>query len=355
MRLSSHTNIPKPLASIQSANAQKRTSAAEESLRNVKARFQIAEDAENTVRQSPQVARTPIARQLFAKPESAGKENVDSSFHANVFEKRPAQSPAPAWNPIQSSQDTVMSSEASQVFSPPQSFSTQPTQPAQSFRHSIHDKEEERETGDSFVSANEGFASKNASRDASQTKHADVSAMSVDDDEYKADHSRDEADGTMIHHDISDGEDHDMEDEDMADFPEPPHVVSEQYSTSAETHDALDTANNRTLAPEPKTTYAPDHSTTPSGPPPASPEAEVNDTLIHHDVDDEMDVDDDVRSPSDNSSPVKPLVRKSSLTFAPEAGSQRMRNVINKGLTEKMILDGAGQAFEGGWNKVKLS
>ncbi|CAN9082523.1 unnamed protein product [Alternaria alternata] len=305
-----------PLASIQSANAQKRTSAAEESLRNVKARFQIAEDAENTVRQSPQVARTPIARQLFAKPESAGKENVDSSFHANVFEKRPAQSPAPAWNPIQSSQDTVMSSEASQVFSPPQSFSTQPTQPAQSFRHSIHDKEEERETGDSFVSANEGFASKNASRDASQTKHADVSAMSVDDDEYKADHSRDEADGTMIHHDISDGEDHDMEDEDMADFPEPPHMVSEQYSTSAETHDALDTANNRTLAPEPKTTYAPDHSTTPSGPPPTSPEAEVNDTLIHHDVDDEMDVDDDVRSPLDNSSPVKPLVRKSSLTFA---------------------------------------
>ncbi len=47
-------------------------------------------------------------------------------------------------------------------------------------------------------------------------------------------------------------------------------------------------------------------------------------------------------------------VRKSSLTFAPEAGSQRMRNVINKGLTEEMILDGAGQAFEGGWNKVKL-
>ena len=47
-------------------------------------------------------------------------------------------------------------------------------------------------------------------------------------------------------------------------------------------------------------------------------------------------------------------IRKSSLTFAPEAGSQRMRNVINKGLTEEMILDGAGQAFEGGWNKVKL-
>lgn len=47
-------------------------------------------------------------------------------------------------------------------------------------------------------------------------------------------------------------------------------------------------------------------------------------------------------------------VRKSSLTFAPEAGSQRMRNVINKGLTEEDILNGAGQAFEGGWSKVKL-
>lgn len=47
-------------------------------------------------------------------------------------------------------------------------------------------------------------------------------------------------------------------------------------------------------------------------------------------------------------------IRKSSLTFAPEAGSQRMRNVINKGLTEEDIITGAGQAFEGGWTKVKL-
>ncbi|MCC8067828.1 MAG: TIGR03960 family B12-binding radical SAM protein [Clostridiales bacterium] len=47
-------------------------------------------------------------------------------------------------------------------------------------------------------------------------------------------------------------------------------------------------------------------------------------------------------------------VRKSSLTFAPEAGSQRMRDVINKGLTEDDILQGAEEAFHGGWNKVKL-
>lgn len=47
-------------------------------------------------------------------------------------------------------------------------------------------------------------------------------------------------------------------------------------------------------------------------------------------------------------------VKKSSLTFAPEAGSQRLRNVINKGLTEEVILEGSRLAFEGGWTRVKL-
>lgn len=47
-------------------------------------------------------------------------------------------------------------------------------------------------------------------------------------------------------------------------------------------------------------------------------------------------------------------VKKVSLTFAAEAGSQRLRNVINKGLSEEVILDGASKAFIGGWNKVKL-
>ncbi len=47
-------------------------------------------------------------------------------------------------------------------------------------------------------------------------------------------------------------------------------------------------------------------------------------------------------------------VKKSSLTFAPEAGSQRLRNVINKGLTEDVILRGAAMAFQGGWTRVKL-
>ena len=47
-------------------------------------------------------------------------------------------------------------------------------------------------------------------------------------------------------------------------------------------------------------------------------------------------------------------VKMSSLTFAPEAGTQRMRNVINKGLTEEEILHGCREAFAGGWNKVKF-
>lgn len=47
-------------------------------------------------------------------------------------------------------------------------------------------------------------------------------------------------------------------------------------------------------------------------------------------------------------------IKKSSLTFAPEAGSQRLRNVINKGLTEEAILNGSRLAFEGGWTRVKL-
>ena len=47
-------------------------------------------------------------------------------------------------------------------------------------------------------------------------------------------------------------------------------------------------------------------------------------------------------------------IKKTSLTFAPEAGTQKQRNVINKGLTEEDIVNGARQAFLGGWNKVKL-
>ena len=47
-------------------------------------------------------------------------------------------------------------------------------------------------------------------------------------------------------------------------------------------------------------------------------------------------------------------VRKSGLTFAPEAGTQRLRDVINKNLTEDEILNTCAQAFSGGWSNVKL-
>ncbi len=47
-------------------------------------------------------------------------------------------------------------------------------------------------------------------------------------------------------------------------------------------------------------------------------------------------------------------VRKSGLTFAPEAGTQRLRDVINKNLTEEEILTTCTNAFSGGWNNVKL-
>lgn len=47
-------------------------------------------------------------------------------------------------------------------------------------------------------------------------------------------------------------------------------------------------------------------------------------------------------------------VRKTGLTFAPEAGTQRMRDVINKGVTEEDLLRSARNAFESGWSTIKL-
>jgi hypothetical protein len=214
---------------------------------------------------------------------------------------------------MQSTQNTAMSSQEDDVFSPPRTQSTQPTQPTQSFQRSIDEKDDERrDTGDSFVSANEAFASKNASRENLRSKHDD--AMDLDDD--KADNSRSDAD-TVVHHDISSAGEEDEDMHDLDDFPEPPRVISEQYSISAETHEALDMAHLRAHAPEPKTLFSPGTSTTPAGQPSAlSEDAAHDDTVVIHDVDDQMDMDEDVRSPSEHSSPVKALVRKSSLTFA---------------------------------------
>ncbi|MCA9590119.1 MAG: B12-binding domain-containing radical SAM protein, partial [Myxococcales bacterium] len=47
-------------------------------------------------------------------------------------------------------------------------------------------------------------------------------------------------------------------------------------------------------------------------------------------------------------------VRASGLTFAPEAGSQRMRDVVNKNVTEEQLMDTAERVFERGWDGMKL-
>ncbi|KAL6702909.1 hypothetical protein ACN47E_000810 [Coniothyrium glycines] len=319
-----------PLSTILSANGQARLSAAEQSLRRnlqksaAKARFHIAEDTENTPREQTPAAKTPIARQLFSKASSASRELVDDRSPLGAFLDRPSLVPAAqAWKPTQSTQDTIMSfhDNDDDVFSQTsQPQSTQPTQPATSFNRSEHKEDDERrDTGDSFVSAKEALHSKTASRE--NLRENDFDAMDVDHD--REDSSRSSAQGTVVHHDISSILDGDEDMQDILDFPQPPRVVSEQYSISAETQDALDTANIRALAPEPKNLLAPYHSTTPAGPPPASTSPEIlvhDDTVVHHDTDDQMDAEDDVRSPSESSSPAKPLVRKSSLTFAPLPG-----------------------------------
>lgn len=313
------THAKQPLANLISANGQNKASPAEQSLKSnlqkqtTKARFQIAED-ENTVPIQSPAAKTPIARQLFAKALGAGKENPNRSFHADTFNERPIAPVSAPWSPMQSTQGTVMSSQADDVFSPPRTQSTQPTQPTQSFQHDMQDVDDERrDTGDSFVSAKEAFASKNPSKEHLRNKNDDE--MEIDDD--KADTSRSDGQDTVIHHVLSsDDEDMDEDMQDIPDFPEPPQTSPEQYRAMANSHEAQDATFHQNHA-QPKTFSSPGISTTPAGLPPTFPmEVEHDDTVVHHDVDDQMDIDDDVRSPSDNSSPVKPLVRKSSLTFA---------------------------------------
>ncbi|KAH9862526.1 hypothetical protein IAQ61_009943 [Plenodomus lingam] len=303
-----------PLASILSVNSQKNLSPAEMSLRNTllksttKPRFHIAEDAENTTRIESPTAKTPVARQLFSNALGSGKENIESNMDTNAFDKPPAEPLAVPWSPVQSSQDSVMTSD--DVFSPPQTQSTQPTQATDSFKSTSHEEDERRDTGDSFVSANEAFGNRKISEGILHDQNDD--AMDVDDS--RANLCNSDAQGTVVHHDSSMNDDQNEAMESMPNFPEPPRI-SEQYSISADTHEALDTANHGAFAAEPKNRFAPDQSTTPAGPPPGE-QIEFDDTVVHHDIDDQMDMDDDVRSPSDNSSPVKPLVRKSSLTFA---------------------------------------
>ncbi|KAF2449595.1 hypothetical protein P171DRAFT_427775 [Karstenula rhodostoma CBS 690.94] len=317
-----------PLGSIVGANAQRRASVAEQSLKGnlnkspIKSRFNIAEDAENVVpARSP--AKSP-APSLFASLINKDKENQGSygyrSQHASP-ERRPAtghSTAASQYSQVASTQGTAASQD-DDVFSPQQTQSTQPTQATQSFGQSFAPstqacEEERHDTGDSFVSANEAFGSnsKSASNEDLRERYDDDDVMEVD--ETRLEDVQSDTEGAVLRHDRS-SDAGNMAIDDIPAFPEPPRLVSEAYSISADTHVALTTADQRVDAPEPKTLMPPSEIFA------ASERAEVeevqhDDTVVHHEVEDNMEIDDDVRSPSDSSSPVKPLVRKSSLTFA---------------------------------------
>jgi hypothetical protein len=291
------------------------TSPAQQSLKNtlqknVAKTFQVAADAEDAENVSPTRGaglRSPIAGSLFAQSLGHDKENKESPIRTAArldgAADRP-ESPLALWSPQHSSQDTVADSEDSDpVFSQDTFQSTQPTQATASFRRSLLlSQEERRDTAGSFVSAKEALGSKNASYDSSRNDYEDH-VMEVDSEELHAAISHPEA--SPVRDAIDDN------DQSMSDAP--PKRISEAYSISAETHEVLDTANTRALLPEPKNFIGTLLDASTSG----DTSSQIEGTIVHHDVEDEMEIDDEeVRSPSDKSSPVKAPIRKSSLTFA---------------------------------------
>ncbi|ORY03833.1 hypothetical protein BCR34DRAFT_492048 [Clohesyomyces aquaticus] len=323
-----------PLGDIFTANAQSRPSPAQRSLQKTlqknlaKARFQIAEDAENAApAQSP--VRSPVPLPLFAKPViGKGKENHDSGYHASASEEGASEHPALSfpmpptrWSPGPSTQDTVMT-ESTNVFSQAATQSTQPTQAFPSMTRSMEQSEDERrDTGESFVSAKEAFASNNVSKENLREEYHE-DAMDVDAANNNADTTESDAAGTAIRHEADSVHDTTViHHEEREETQSPPQArISEQYSVSAETQEALDTAAhiNHVLTQPFKKPILPSEQYSISAETYAALDDATaqDDTVVHHDIEDQMDIDDDVRSPSDGSSPVKPLVRKSSLTFA---------------------------------------
>jgi hypothetical protein len=319
-----HTDNAQPLANLFAEDIQQRATSAEQSLKEiaqrsaVKSPFHIAQDAENQAPfQSPK-APTPLARQLFSKPISDEREAPADSFDHEYSDEASPPPAAPAHWASFNTQDTAFSSQADHVFSPPR---TQTTQATQSFRHSMQDlddeeMEEKDAVEDSFVSAIDAFAfGGNNLSEENLRQQADLNDALLDED-LEEDLQRPESRETVVHHDIDDAGDHDQDEDeddmqDVSHFPKPPRPISDSYSISAETHEALDTANRRAHAPEPKVLLDPmddEFAQTPAGPPPV------------FDDDNDMEVDDEP-GPSEHSSPVKSspvkqLVRKSSLTFA---------------------------------------
>lgn len=335
---SARKNVPRQVCSVNSAspkdmaltcsqplgdilNAQNRASPALQSLKSTlqksapgPPKFHIAEDAENISPIRSPAVKSPVPRALFT-------QHVDSPDNASPSEagtplSRVAISSVVSplqWSPQPSTQDTMMGTqESTQVFSQQHTQSTQPTQATQSFRRSIQTDDERRDTGESFVSAKEAFSGKDAANHALRDEMEEEDAMDVDDDKPNVT-GFDAQDTVIRNHVDSTHEPTTVIHHEAPQSPQEPRVFSEQYSISAETQEALDTANHRANLPEPKNFIG---IATEEAHPASDPAAQNDETVLHHDIEDQMDVDDDVRSPSDGSSPVKPLVRKSSLTFA---------------------------------------
>lgn len=216
------------------------------------AQFQVAEDQENH-------APAPASRPRMST--GVGKENTDSGYHGTgedeiAVDRVPVFAKPPAWNqasePTQSTQETIPDT---QEFT--QIFTQEATQSTQATEQSTQEPvaEERRTTEESFVSAEEVFGSKNPSK---EDLHEDD--VTIPDEDMNLLPSESTSHTEMIASKSK--------------------VKSDQFSISAETASVLDSAIQKT-----------------------------------EDIQNKMDID-DVRSPSDGSSPVKPLVRKSSLTFA---------------------------------------
>jgi hypothetical protein len=340
----------KPLTPIRASNTQNRPSPALQSLQKSiqksaqKSKLHIAQDAENIV-QSPVLPRV-----LFVKPQpkSKGKAKQTAEVVAPAVptEDEVVVDPVdpietfpqpPQWGYASSTQETAPHTQMTDVFTQENTQSTQATQFSQSTQESKDD--ERRDTGDSFVSAKEAFDSQRPSnRDLRDQNDIDM----VDAAQEKS--GQEESAGTVIHHPIalqpveiaSDNDaldvseagtvvHHDVHEEsqhavspirvDFQDGSENNGTVIHHAAASNVKHDSAvnsfeDDFNQSLKKPNEMPRVASEqYSLSPKT-------AEALDTVIHHeDVNDPMDLD-DVRSPSDGSSPVKPLVRKSSLTFA---------------------------------------
>ncbi|KAF2196669.1 hypothetical protein GQ43DRAFT_444920 [Delitschia confertaspora ATCC 74209] len=332
----------KPLTPIHATNTH--NSPAHRSLQKslqksaAKSKLHIAQDAENVLR-SPAVPKA-----LFKKPQPAkGKAKAQSKQTAKqtaTSEERPTTAssavstdpiesfPRPAhWAYASSSQDTVPDTQLSYIFSQNQSYETQATNYSQPMQQSF---EKRRDTGDSFVSAIEASnknTSKGGSQDADQmeanepnTEEKPLETVLVaipqnvkqNPDEAEAEFQRDDVSesDTVVIHDIHEQEEIALvtSHEGDQDAPEE-HEEAPIMSNGGGLNGLPQTTDLASPEPVQDTRGMSEQHNMPP------PMAEVMDTVVHNDLHDQMDTD-DVRSPSDGSSPVKPLVRKSSLTFA---------------------------------------